>query len=185
MRFLFIRHGETDWNAKGLMQGQTDIPLNEKGEEQARLAAERLKTFSIVKIVASPQVRAYRTAEIISTSFGISGIHREHDLRERGFGQYEGSPFSEFPVGLLYGAAEEMQKDVEPFTNVGQRAKGAVERWLDGHDHETGSVLFVAHGAVFVALHQILECGPHFRIQNAQPFEFSRQTDGRWACAAI
>lgn len=185
MRFLFTRHGETDWNAQGLMQGQTDIPLNATGEGQAQLAAERLKSFSITKIIASPQIRAYRTAEIISQSFGISSIHREADLRERAFGQYEGTPFKEFPVGLLYGAAEEMQKDVEPFHSVGQRARGAVERWLDGHDHESGAILFVAHGAVFVALHQILECGPHFRVQNAVPYEFSRQSDGKWLCAQV
>ena len=184
MRFLFIRHGETDWNAQGLMQGLTDIPLNERGIEQAAAAAERLKSFPISKIITSPQIRARKTAEIISRSFGLN-VEPDLDLRERSFGDYEGTKFQDFPVELLYGAIDAADKRVEPFQTVGQRSKTAIERWLHNHDHDQGDILFVAHGAVFVALHQTLQCGPHFRVLNAQPYKFSANDAGGWVCEVV
>ena len=53
-RFWFLRHGETDWNAKGLSQGNVDIPLNATGIAQAQAAAPMLVNRGIASIVASP-----------------------------------------------------------------------------------------------------------------------------------
>ena len=64
--FWFLRHGETDWNAQGLSQGRTDIPLNAIGLMQAARAAEAMRGRGIATIVASPLDRAYRTAEIVA-----------------------------------------------------------------------------------------------------------------------
>ena len=63
--FWFLRHGETDWNAQGLSQGNVDIPLNPTGYAQARSAAERLRRRGIATIVTSPLARARVTAEIV------------------------------------------------------------------------------------------------------------------------
>ena len=62
--FIFIRHGETDWNRAGLFQGRSDIPLNETGKEQAREAARRLANLSVSKVMVSPLKRAMETATL-------------------------------------------------------------------------------------------------------------------------
>ena len=65
MKIYLVRHGETDWNQAGLLQGQTDIALNAQGLEQAHDAAERLKKVPFEIAFCSPLIRAKRTAEII------------------------------------------------------------------------------------------------------------------------
>ena len=62
--FWFLRHGETDWNAQGLSQGNVDIPLNATGIAQAHAAAPLLRNRGISHIVASPLSRAHDTAKI-------------------------------------------------------------------------------------------------------------------------
>lgn len=65
MKYILIRHGETDWNKEGKIQGQKDIPLNEVGEQQAKEVAQILKeTFHITTIYTSSLQRARKTAEI-------------------------------------------------------------------------------------------------------------------------
>ena len=68
MKIYLVRHGETDWNQAGLLQGQTDIALNAQGLEQAHDAAERLKKVPFEIAFCSPLIRAKRTAEIISAT---------------------------------------------------------------------------------------------------------------------
>jgi broad specificity phosphatase PhoE len=64
----FVRHGETEYNVLNLMQGHMDIPLNENGINQAKIAREELKDLKIDEIYSSPLIRAYKTAEIIKKS---------------------------------------------------------------------------------------------------------------------
>jgi broad specificity phosphatase PhoE len=68
--FYFLRHGQTAWNVEGRFQGHTDIPLNELGLTQAHDAAKILALCPIDMIVASPLIRARRTAEIVSEQLG-------------------------------------------------------------------------------------------------------------------
>ena len=60
-----VRHGETEWNAAHRMQGWSDIPLNEKGREQASFAARKFESIPLDAIYTSPLKRAADTAEII------------------------------------------------------------------------------------------------------------------------
>ena len=66
MKIYTVRHGQTEWNKKGLYQGKTDVPLNEEGKKQAMLVKEKLKDKKIDLIISSPLKRAKETAEIIS-----------------------------------------------------------------------------------------------------------------------
>lgn len=89
MVIYIIRHGETDWNTKRLLQGATDIPLNQNGIEVAELTAEGLKQVHFDLIFTSPLTRAKQTAEILRGSRDIPVIEEER-LREISFGPYEG-----------------------------------------------------------------------------------------------
>jgi probable phosphoglycerate mutase len=86
----FIRHGSTDWNIEGRMQGQQNVPLNEEGRKQAYLLGQRLAAESWDFIVSSDLLRASETAEIIN-SYLSKQILYDQRLRELSFGQIEGT----------------------------------------------------------------------------------------------
>lgn len=65
MKLYLVRHGQTNWNLEGRIQGQTNIPLNDKGRKQAQQAKEKLQNIPIDLIICSPLMRARETAEII------------------------------------------------------------------------------------------------------------------------
>ncbi|MCS7462488.1 histidine phosphatase family protein [Paenibacillus doosanensis] len=87
----FIRHGTTEWNLAGRMQGQMDTELAEVGVRQAELLALRLKSDSWDGVIASDLIRARQTAEMISNVTGTPFIGVDARLRERYFGQVEGT----------------------------------------------------------------------------------------------
>jgi hypothetical protein len=91
--FWFLRHGETDWNAQGISQGNVDIPLNATGLAQARSAAAKLRNRGIASIVASPLSRARVTAEITGEALGLP-VAIDSNLREVAFGVQEGQAMS-------------------------------------------------------------------------------------------
>lgn len=93
-----VRHGQTEWNALGRIQGQTDIPLNEQGMKQAEALAERLLKDGQQQwdaVVSSDLQRAYKTAEIIADKLGIPLLPPDVRLRERYFGEIEGTTEAE------------------------------------------------------------------------------------------
>ena len=95
-QIYLIRHGETDWNAKGLLQGQSDIPLNKEGEKQTIEAAKKhFKKIKFAAIFSSDLVRAKRTAEIIALEKKMA-VETSVLLRERDFGPFEGKHCRKF-----------------------------------------------------------------------------------------
>jgi broad specificity phosphatase PhoE len=93
--FYIVRHGQTDWNAKKIIQGQLDIPLNETGEKQAKEVAEKFKKLKFDLAFSSDLMRAKRTAEIIGLEHKLA-IETTNSLRERAFGEMEGKPSKVF-----------------------------------------------------------------------------------------
>jgi len=90
MTKLYItRHGETEWNTKGMMQGWGNSPLTELGKEQGRWLRDRIKDLHIDVIYSSSSGRAYETAEIIKGDRDIE-IILDDGLREINMGQWEG-----------------------------------------------------------------------------------------------
>lgn len=85
-----LRHGQTDWNIDFRLQGVTDIPLNETGVGQARLAAEVIVSEDWDLILTSPLSRAKDTAEIVASAHGFTQFQVEPLLLERSFGEAEG-----------------------------------------------------------------------------------------------
>jgi broad specificity phosphatase PhoE len=96
-RIVYLaRHGETDWNAAGRWQGQSDIPLNARGREQARALGEDLLRLAALRhervaaLVSSDLSRARETATIAGEALGLTLAYVDPALRERMFGVFEG-----------------------------------------------------------------------------------------------
>lgn len=94
MQIVLVRHGQTDWNKQGRYQGITDIPLNEDGKNEARMARDYLATKDWDCIISSPLQRAKETASIINEKVG-STIYFMDELVERSFGEAEGLLYHE------------------------------------------------------------------------------------------
>lgn len=94
-----IRHGETDWNKTLRFQGQTDIHLNDLGQEQAKALVPILNRLQIESIYSSPLARAFKTAEIANVELKLS-IHKDDRLKETNIGVAEGKSAEEV-IALL------------------------------------------------------------------------------------
>lgn len=161
--FWFLRHGETDWNAQGLSQGNVDIPLNATGIAQAAAAAEMLRNRGISTIIASPLSRAHDTAKTVAAAVGLPVVLDE-GLREVSFGQQEGQPMTDWFNDWV--AGHFTPPDAESFADLRARAVAAVNRALA----QPAPVLVVAHGALFRALRAEMGLEPNVRTPNAMPF---------------
>lgn len=150
-RIIYVRHGETDWNVAHRYQGQTDIPLNDKGKYQAELVAERLAGEKIAAIYASDLTRAIYTAEAIAKKHQLNVIPMA-EFREISFGEWEGSSFSSLDIGsrdqidkIFTDPANIEVPGGENFQQVQARAVRGIEKLIAKHPDET--VVVVSHGA--------------------------------------
>lgn len=91
LQVYLVRHGETVWNAARRIQGQSDSPLTEKGEQQAHQVGERVKSLGITHVIASDLGRTRRTAEIIADACGCT-VTLDARLRELNMGCLEQRP---------------------------------------------------------------------------------------------
>ena len=160
--FWFLRHGETDWNAQNLSQGNTDIPLNDAGLAQARTAAGLLAHRGIRSIVASPLSRARVTAEMVGAALDLRVI-LEEGLREVSFGVQEGQPMAHWFDQWV--AGHFTPERAESFAALQARAIAAVGRALQ----QEAPVLVVAHGALFRTLRAAMGHTASVRTPNAAP----------------
>ncbi|NLT25854.1 MAG: histidine phosphatase family protein [Microbacteriaceae bacterium] len=145
MRIGLIRHGETDWNAQQRLQGAMDIPLNDRGLEQAEDAARLLRGHEWARVHASTLGRARRTAEIIAEHLELPAPVLEPELVERSFGELEGMRVYDDEgnrVDLEHPSVETRESVVErslaALRGIAERARGA----------GAADTLVVAHGTV-------------------------------------
>jgi probable phosphoglycerate mutase len=158
---LLVRHGETDWNAVGRLQGHTDRPLSDYGRRQARQLADELAAEELEAIYASDLARARETAEIVGERLGLPVV-LDADLREKDWGTWEGlTPVERDRVEFLGESTEAHQK----------RILRALERIAERHPG--GRVLVVTHG------------GSMRRVQTAALGMAMPVVEncGRWLCA--
>ncbi|AJY48122.1 histidine phosphatase family protein [Martelella endophytica] len=165
MLIYVIRHGETDWNAARRLQGQKDIPLNEKGRGQAAANGAALSEFlgqeaRAFDFVASPLSRTRETMERARAAMGLTPeLYRTDDrLRELSFGDWEGRTLDEvgrFSPELL----EEREKDKWAFVPPGDDAESyeilswRIGAWLKD---VVGPTVCVCHGGVIRSLFRIV-----------------------------
>jgi len=162
VRVYIVRHGETQENRDGVIQGQRDTVLNKNGEEQARMVGEALKDAEIGVAYTSDLTRAAKTAEEILLHHPGVRLHKRVELRERGMGELEGLhvdvKLDHAPGGM------------EPVPSMTARASAwwreAVMPWVKIHwdaaelGHEKSQarrdVLIVSHGGLIGVLLQAL-----------------------------
>jgi broad specificity phosphatase PhoE len=151
-----VRHGESDWNAAGMIQGHRDDPtLTLRGRYQARRIARRLSQRPITRIVSSDLQRAIETAGPLSQILGLR-IETDVRLRERHLGALEGRPASQLTPSIS-GVAGEKVVDVsakpeggESLTEFFQRVASFMEEL---HSSEPGEVALFAHGGSVRLIH--------------------------------
>jgi probable phosphoglycerate mutase len=160
--FWYLRHGETDWNAKDLSQGRVEVPLNANGIAQARQAAALLVGRGIASIVCSPLGRAQETARIVAEALALP-IETEQDLQEVSFGEQEGLPMGDWYDDWI--AGDMTPPGAEPFAALRARAVAAINR----AQTRTAPVLVVAHGAFFRAVRSAMGLVPNIRTPNGVP----------------
>ena len=149
-RWFIVRHGETEWNAQGRIQGHTDISLSDIGIQQSRLVAQRLAGVSLDVAYSSDLARAWHTARIVLDQRDVP-LNSNEGLRERFYGVFEGLTVEERQAQFPDEFAASLIKDLEFASPGGESALGTLRRMTgvigeikERHLNET--VLIVGHG---------------------------------------
>ena len=174
---LLVRHGETHWNAERRWQGQRDIPLNDTGREQAAQLRDRLRAQWLTAepflpcppshLFASPLSRARETAEILADALpDPPPLTLIPELRERGFGDWEGLTMEEIHAKFGPDAANNTH---ESWESVAERMSVALAQIHAAVP--SGVALVVGHGGslrffLTYALGASPELAPNFRLDN-------------------
>ena len=147
-----LRHGQTAWNAEGNKYcGRTDVPLTQKGVEQARQARDKISNLSFDRIYASTLQRAYKTAEIVA---GDQQVIKDERLIEVDFGWWEGKPKKEFiPERPSLWKNWMANPAATQAGGTGETAQQLIDRVNDFfteafQKHSDGTILVVAHNGV-------------------------------------
>lgn len=159
MLIYIVRHGETNWNREGWMQGQEDIPLNEAGIAQAAAAAEKLHKIPFEIAFTSPLSRARETAKILIGDRDISLIE-DARLKEINFGNREGSQISRMkadPSDPLYNFFEHPERycppeTAESYESLFNRSAQFLREKIIPLEKKYDCVLIVAHGALIKSI---------------------------------
>jgi broad specificity phosphatase PhoE len=175
---LVARHGQTDWNLRGRWQGHTDVPLNDAGRDQARALGESLRGTRIARVVASDLSRALETARIVAAAIDAPLDAPDPDLRERGFGVFEGltreecaaqhpdawARWSEDLRAVPPGAEDQAHLATRMTRGV---LRAAARTFIPTDASDAGAVLVVSHGGAIRALIAGIGGGPVPPVPNA------------------
>ena len=178
--FGLIRHGMTDWNKTGRLQGQHDVALNEEGRWQAKALALRLaREKKWDAIVSSDLSRAVETAQIIAEYTGLGPVRLESRLRERTHGRLEGTTLEE-RIARWGPNWNELDHGVESDEQMFARGYACLRELSEQYPGQ--NVLVVTHGAfIVVMLKNLLKQMPEGWLQNASLSIIRQQGDG-WEC---
>ena len=150
------RHGESQWNIEGKVQGVTDTPLTAKGIEQAHELAKKIKEsgIKIDEILYSPLSRATDTAKIVAEENGLP-LTLEPRLIEQNFGEYEGHEWKKHP-GVFHEAKKQFACDYnggESMLRLAQRIYNLLDELKARSQAENKTFLLVTHGGIARMIH--------------------------------
>lgn len=158
---IVVRHGETEWNADGRIQGHLDVELNEVGKQQASAVADLLsKEIKVSAVYSSDLKRAFETAQIIATTCGGLEVVEDPDLRERHLGDLQGVVYREAarlqPVAHRALLSHRMDQEIpgggESRDQLHQRCTASLRKI--GQKHKGERVVVVTHGGVIRSLYK-------------------------------
>lgn len=162
MNIYLIRHGQTDWNTAGKIQGSTDIPLNETGRLQARMLAEGMKARPVVRIFSSTLGRAMETAGTVGRMQQVE-VEPVEGLEEVGFGKWEGMTWADiqdrYPEEYrrwCLNPVEVSPPGGELQVEIRRRCKTAVDTILEKTNGIKGDIAIVSHGATLAYMIEYL-----------------------------
>lgn len=122
---VLVRHGETEWSARGRHTGRTDVPLTERGREEAGMLAARLRSWRLSRVLSSPLSRALETCRL--AGYG-EGAEIRDELVEWDYGRYEGRTTAEIRKELAgWSIWTEGAPDGETAEDVGRRIDPVVQ----------------------------------------------------------
>lgn len=160
-RLVMLRHGESQWNLENRFTGWVDVPLSEKGVEEARQAGEKLRGFTFDRAFTSVLTRANETLRIVLETVGQTNIPIEKDkaLNERMYGDLQGLNKAE--TAKKYGDAQvkiwRRSYDVKPpggesLKDTAERALPYYENMIKPHLLKGETIIIAAHGNSLRAL---------------------------------
>lgn len=148
MEILITRHGQTEWNVLGKVQGRADIELNQKGILQAEETGKALENEKIDLIICSPLKRAIQTAQIINKNRNIPIIYDESVI-ERDFGEFEGINKQDFDFeGYWSYKQNEQYEKAENIKIFFDRVYKFLNRVRS--EYSDKRILIVAHGGISI-----------------------------------
>ncbi|HET7010527.1 MAG TPA: histidine phosphatase family protein [Anaerolineales bacterium] len=172
-RLLLIRHGQTDWNREGRFQGQTDVPLNAVGREQARAMAEQFRSEPPEAIYSSDLLRARQTAESLALVTGAP-LHLDPRLREIDLGEWEGMVFADIEKNQGALLARRRRDPMDTYPPGGEGIRSLVARVVPFlqevlRRHPEALVALVSHGATLAAIKMYLLHLPVESVWDLEP----------------
>lgn len=163
VKLVLWRHGQTLWNAERRFQGQSDVPLNAEGHQQAQRAARFLAALRPHAIYSSDLARAVGTADRLAQLTGVA-VQLDKDLRERHGGSWEGLTDIEIRTRYPHAYAAWIPPDGEPIATVAERAAEAFERVADTLANGSVAVV-VSHGAaISLGISRLLGLSENIRV---------------------
>ena len=192
-RILLARHGETEWNKIGRVQGWTDIPLSTVGEAQAEALGRRLRETPLDAVYSSDLGRAAQTAAAAAKTHGLT-VQTLPGLREKGYGDWEGLTGADLErdyseLWHRYHVLKDLEAIVpggETWPQVRARMAAALKVILAAHPGTDETVLVVGHGAsarmlILEALDAPLSTLLRLTLDNASlsRLDFASATDSR------
>ncbi|MGA1351712.1 MAG: histidine phosphatase family protein [Ilumatobacteraceae bacterium] len=176
-KVLMVRHGESEWNVLGKWQGRADIALTEAGREQARAAADYVRTTAlpVTRVLASTLRRAHETAEIIAERLGLAAVMTDERLVETDVGPWEGLRADEIEAGgPRYLRDRKTPPGFEPPDQVFARATQAIREAALVGEH----TLIVSHSGVIRTIRRIMTVHDR-RLHNLEGCTFSLDESGQ------
>ncbi len=140
IKISLLRHGQTDWNIKNIMQGCCDVPLNTTGVEQAIEIGKKLPGYYKL-IITSPLERAFQSAKLINNTLNLE-IKTDSRLSERDFGHLTG-----MDIDLVYRLEKSVVSGIESDQDLTDRIKAFLKSM---EELPPGNYLVVTHGAVII-----------------------------------
>lgn len=153
MKLYVIRHGQTNWNLKGIIQGQKDIELNDKGINEARKAKDEFNSLKIDLIMCSPLKRAKETAKILNTDKNINIIYKS-ELIERGLGDFEGESCITEEDDIYNYHMNKTIRNIEPVVDLCNRVNELIDEIKNKYKGK--NILLVTHSGTARAIERYL-----------------------------